>query len=793
MKLKLRAFRPGVFRAKQPRVLSRPVLVEVGLTLPAGYLEKHCRYARLKDPAQAPTFLNTVYAEHPPGVRVGPWPGWRGIPELPTLQIRTGGRTASGKYYFLGDEEVTGELRVMFACETGLGRVIEFVSSDAALKPVRAQVLDNLPALAPPQPVALRTDLRGVHPRLVVETRQVETLRQAIRGSRAPHWRRLRQLVRGSWELPYATTPEGKVLPGRERLTGADRALIAACTALLQPDAKSATWAKKAYFAYLRETARPDFGPLGIDTQSGEVLYILCVGYDWLYNVMTARERARARQRLWEVAAICRRHLDPARRDYAQAHYLGCGLGMLAFAFLFWDEHPEAFAWVAELRGALGRVLAMLPADGFFPHGLNLWIYEHGFLLRWLELFRQCTGEDLWRTTPYFAGASRFRAAATSPDEKFGVTFGDPQYRVTGDSWCHLLIARRTGEPVAQALGEALLNQPPTDTDHRHAPPRRRVYELLWHAVDERVALVGDRSSEIGDGTPGSYERERVVRRRGRRVAHSLTLVATGYEAGKWSQAEDDHRNSVQSKGRGPVVEDGVETFADGGQVFVRRGATLVTLRSGAPLGRQRRAAGEVGGYGHSDPCNGAILVWRGGTFVGSGPGPLYRRDTALHNLVTIGGRGQIGDSCVWFPDFIEEAFIPSVPMVTWRGSNVQIRCELAAAYLPHLGVRRHTRTIQVGSDGALTGEDVVELSSPDVITWHWHTWAKVTVRGPAFELHGPDCRARLVVAPEAGTQMRLQPECFVAAYPHEGTVGTEITVTRRSRRTVFHWRLEWM
>jgi hypothetical protein len=727
LKLSFRAVTPGVFRASLRRAVRRPVLVEIGLALPSGYLEKHCRYARRKDPVQPPTFLNTVFVEKPPGTRVGPWPGWRGIPELPVLQLETGHGLVTGKFYFIGDEEITGELRVMFPCEEGLGRQLTLTSPEAALHPVRAQVLANLPALAPAQPVTLRPELHGVHPRLVVDAKEVAALRRDIRGPRASHWRRLQALVRHSWRLPYATTPEGKVLPGLERLTGADRTLIAAGTALLRPGAKTTAWARKTFCAYLRETARPDFGPLGIDTQSGEVLYVLCVAYDWLHASLTPAERTRAKTRLWAVAAICRRHLDPARRDYAQAHYLGCGLGLLAFAFLFWEEHPAAAAWAAELRGALGRVLAMLPADGFFPHGLNLWIYEHGFLLRWLELFRQCTGEDLWGATPYFAGASRFRAAATSPDERQGVTFGDPQYRVTGDSWCHLLIARRTGAPAAQALGEALLNQSPVGTDHRHAPPRRRVYELLWHDVAGPARPLGD----------------------------------------------------------------GVESFADGGQVFVRRGQTLVTLRSGAPLGRQRRAAGEVGGYGHTDPCNGAVLVWRGGTFAGSGPGPLYRRDTALHNLVTVGGRGQVGDSCVWYPDFLEEAFIPPGPVVRQRGHTVQLRCALAAAYLPHLGVRRHTRTLVVAADGSLRGEDVVELQSPDEITWHWHTWAQVTGSGTTFSLRGPGCRARLVVAPEVGTQVRVQPEQFVAAYPHEGTVGTEITVARFAARTVFRWRLE--
>ncbi|MCF7761227.1 MAG: heparinase II/III-family protein, partial [Cephaloticoccus sp.] len=518
----------------------------------------------------------------------------------------------------------------------------------------------------------------------------------------------------------------GKVLAGPERLTGADRTLISAGVALLRSDTKTTTWARKTFFAYLRETARPDFGPLGIDTQSGEVLYVLCLAYDWLHACMTKGERARAKARLFAIAAICRRHLDPARRDYAQAHYLGCGMGLLAFAFLFWEEHPEAGSWAAELRGAFTRVLAMLPADGFFPHGINLWVYEHGFLLRWLELFRQCTGEDLWKDAPYFAGASRFRAAATSPDERHGVTFGDPQYRVCGDGWCHLLMAQRTGEPAAQAIGEQLLNQAPEGTDHRHAPPRRRVYELLWHKV-------GGRSRELGDG---------------------------------------------------------VERFADGGQIFVRRGKTLVTLRSGAPLGRQRRAAGEVGGYGHTDPCNGAVLVWRGGTFLGSGPGPLYRRDTALHNLVTIAGRGQIGDSCVWYPDFLEEMFIPPEPLVRSQGSAVRIQCELAPAYLPHLRVLRHRRTVVVGADGSLRGEDAIELGTPEEITWHWHTHAQVTLEGGALVLRGSGCRALLTVEPEIGTQMRIQPETFVAAYPHEGTVGTEILVSRLAPQTVFRWQL---
>jgi hypothetical protein len=725
--LYFRRTRAGAYEAGVGRPPAGPVRVEVGLRLPAAYLAPYCRYARVRDPSRPPTFLNTEYALEPPGQKVGPWPGWRGIPELPEAILHSGEQRHRGQYFFLGDEEEAGELRLLFTCEDGLGARVRLQVADPVLVPRRARILTAPPSRAEPRPVAMRPELHGVHPRLVLDEAGVARLRGELPGAKAGPWRRLRRVLRESWDLPYATTPEGKVLPGPERLTGADRVLLSALVALLRPRPAERTRAKRAYFAYLRETARPDFGPLGIDTQSGEVLYILCVGYDWLHAHLTSVERRRARGHLDRVAAVARRHLDPARRDYAQAHYLGCGLGLLAYALLWWEERPEARVWAAELRGAFDKVLRMLPADGFFPHGLNLWIYEHGFLLRWLELFRQGTGENLWRTTPYWRAASGFRGAVTSPDGGHGVTFGDPQYRVTGDSWCHFLIAARTGSRAAWTLGERLLAGPPAGTDHRHAPPRRRVYELLWREAN----------------APG--------------VGRAATV---------------DH-------------------FADGGQVAVRRRDTLITLRAGAPLGRQRRAAGEWGGYGHSDPCHGAILVWRGGTFVGSGPGPLYRRDTHLHNLLTVAGRGQVGDGGVWFPDYLAETFIPAGPEVKRAGREIVLHVELARAYLPHLGVQRHSRVVRIAPDGSLRGVDEVELSQEAEVAWHWHTWAKVRPGAAGWRLTGPGCRAHLGVERVAGDRVEVAPESFVAAYPHEGTVGTAIRVVRRARRATFRWSLQ--
>ncbi len=308
---------------------------------------------------------------------------------------------------------------------------------------------------------------------------------------------------------------------------------------------------------------------------------------------MTADERERARKRLWEVADICWDHLGYERHDYGQAHFLGCGLGILAFSFLFWESHPRAKEWASYLRGTFQRVMRMLPQDGFFPHGVNLWIYEYGFLLRWLELFRVCAGEDLWGSTDHWRNASLFRACTTSPDFLYGITIGDPQYRVGGDAWCHYLIAARTGSDEAQWLAEQLADGPHAGVDFRHIPPRRRVYEFLYYD-----ASIGSERA-VAEDTTG---RERPASELSQ-VDRSSDASATDKSRSRGAASSpgidprvshitvpslDAPGSSVSSTFEtSPPVENTVCHFQDGGQVFIRtrhdESESLFTFRSGPP------------------------------------------------------------------------------------------------------------------------------------------------------------------------------------------------------------------
>lgn len=714
-------------------------------------LLQHCRFARHKDSALPYTFPNFEFNEHPPGIRTGPWPGWRGIPSMPaasilihptrslpldihprsSASIRVNPRP--GVFDFWGDEFDTGLLRVRFECRLQGSGTLELVIADKRLVPLDAELYSIEDRRAVPVPIG-NIHAPQSHPRLLFTSGDLPSLQSQKRSTHASQWKNIIDLLDG-WGLSPGKTPESKVLDGPERLFDEDRVLLSAFINLLEPNEENRVRAVRSLLEYVGLTQDPQFEPLKIDTQTGESLFILCLGYDWLCGDLSEEERKKVRARLYDVADICWGYLGNGRTDYAQAHFLGCGMGLLAFSLLFWEEHPRAQEWGAFLRGAFERAVEMLPADGFFPHGINLWVYEHGFLLRWLTLLKKCAELDFWPKSPYWRNASHFRAAATSPDFLYGVTFGDPQYRVGGDSWCHYLIASETGSAEAQWLGNALADLPTEGVDFRHVPPRRRVYEYLFY--------------------------------------NPSILPVQPAEQGVY--------------------------FEDGGQIFLRsdadKGSSLFSLRSGPPLGRKRYEQGELGGYGHSDPANGSFLISRGKSILMNGSGPSYRRDTSHHNTLTVDGKGQIGDTTVWVPDFFPPKVIPPPATLERTGRGYLIHADLTSAYLPHLGVQQCARSLYAELPSLIVGIDRVRLKAETNVEWNLHTWGsfekKTAGKGRQEILLTADGEAaRIVFFSPDQCAIEIRENEFVPAYPHDGKRDHHLLVSKVATDVTFIWTL---
>jgi len=717
----------GAFAVTVPPVETggaRMLILFDGRTYP---FETHFRYARPKDTEAPRTFSNTEFAPEPPGLRVGPWPGWRGIPPLPEAALEGWGKKFRITMTPWGDELTTGFIRGAAVLDSCPGGIMNCTCNDVRLRPVRADVYACTVPEAHAHPVSLLENLTGTHPRLLITPREIPSLAGRAAGSHHALWKRVTDLIASRPE-PWQITPESKVMPGPERLRGDDRALLSALASIVEPTAARQEAAKAALLAFAGETQSPGYEPFSIDTQAGESLFILCVCLDWTYGLWTPEEREGLSRWIARAADICWSHLGYERRDYAQAHYLGCALKLLAFSFLAWETHPRAREWAAHCRGVLDEVIRMLPPDGFYPHGINLWIYEYGFLLRWLELFRVCSGVDLWKGNDHWRNASAFRRAAASPDLRYGSTFGDAQHLVGGDSWCHYLIASRTGSPEARRLGDMLLDVPPDGIDFRSIPPRRRVYELLYYD----------------------------------------------------SPAVPD------------IPESPVSLFADGGQVFARGSGTLFTFRAGPPLGIRRYVAGEPGGYGHADPGNGSFLICAAGGPLASWPGPVYRRDTSLHNTITVDGQGQIGDSTVWLPDFFPPDALCPLPRINTEGGRVNISASLAPSYLPHLRVLTCLRNLCVEPGRWIAGVDTVICAAPHLLQWNIHA-PHLRVTGHSGAKIGADLgntvsRCRLIMFDPIEAVVETGHAALVPAYPHDGRSMTALRITYRGTRTRFVW-----
>lgn len=680
-------------------------------------------------------FVEMNFVSEPPGMPVGPWPGWRGIPEMPGVAVNISDKLFQGRFNFWGDEFETGQLRniVLVQIENPGVHAVRLNFSDFRLKPLSVEIYAAAGPMIQPKPVNLRPELLNRFPRLLFSANDLPELRTRQPTTHARIWREIENLL-ANRDLDFALTPESKTLPGPERLNAPDLAVLTAFHALLEPAAESISQATAAFGRLLEKALSPDYEPMRIDTQSGECLFSLCVAFDWLAATWPDDQRRICQKKLFAVADRVWQHLGYEREDFAQAHFLGCSHGLLAFSFLFWEEHPRAREWAAWLHGVFSAVISFFPADGFYPHGINLWIYEHIFLLRYLELFRHCAGIDFWQATDYWQNSSRFRAATLSPDGNRAITFGDPQYRVTGDAWMHYLIAARTGSTAAQSLGRTLANHPTDGVDFRSVTPRRRVWEYLF--FDPTIPAKPEPTEKL--------------------------------------------------------------YFPDGGQVFWRNRRneqeTLVTIRAGAPLGKTRYRWGEWSGFGHSDPGNGSFLISKGDWFCASGPGPVYRRDTRLHNTVTFDGYGQIGDGQVWAPEFVPASRFATVLQETTGPDFHAIEMDLQPVYLDFLGVKKFTRRIFGTQAGEVTIEDRIELLKPRRIEWNFHTFSEIKLiqsgEGLAFQIFNDSNTAVLRFLNPSPLEWESGLTEFVPAYPNSSERDRFLRISQYSKSATFSVRL---
>jgi hypothetical protein len=244
---------PGLFRLSPGKPGNGEVRILIlfdGTDYP---FERHYRYAQHRGAGAPYTFSNMEFREEGPGIRVGPWPGWRGIPPFPRVTLSTGENPATVTMMPWGDELTRRAIRGVASIDLSAGGIVLCEVGDPRLRPVHADLYASRLPHAVPVPVSLRPELGGTYPRLLFTQSEIPGLREKAHGSHRDYWERILNLLEGS-KLPWEITPESKIPAGPERLSSGDRCLMAAFAALIDPASSRMSLARESFLGYIQET-----------------------------------------------------------------------------------------------------------------------------------------------------------------------------------------------------------------------------------------------------------------------------------------------------------------------------------------------------------------------------------------------------------------------------------------------------------------------------------------------------------------------------------------------------------
>ncbi|HEY7199674.1 MAG TPA: heparinase II/III family protein, partial [Candidatus Dormibacteraeota bacterium] len=266
-------------------------------------------------------------------------------------------------------------------------------------------------------------------------------------------------------------TPE-RVLIGPRLLTVSRTVLDRVTTlALLYRLDSDRRWAARAREELMAAAAFSDWNPPHF-LDVAEMSYAFAIGYDWLYDALSADDRATIRR------ALVEKGLQPAAQEYASRAFwtranhnwnLVCNGAMAVAALAIGDEEPGIAGTVlAQALASLPIASATYAPDGAWPEGAAYWEYGTLYLVSVLASLTSALGTDFGLSEAAgLATTGRFRLHLTGPSGLF-FNFADATARA-GDAPMLFWLARRYDDPVlAVAARDA-------------ATGRSSARDLLWY------------------------------------------------------------------------------------------------------------------------------------------------------------------------------------------------------------------------------------------------------------------------------------------------------------------------
>ncbi|TFW32243.1 DUF4962 domain-containing protein [Massilia horti] len=574
-------------------------------------------------------------------------------------------------------------------------------------------------------PAALRPELNGVHPRVFTTKAGLEQLRQRARSSHRAMWAKALDGLVAMREDP----PPAPAQKRRAQNTVAIGIVGAALAYQIEGDARYLEAAKR----YMDAAVSYDvwgytYSKPNIDLAAGHLLYGMGTAYDLLYDVLSAEERTRYRDKIVRQARLLSAHFKPTpgkSYSYSQNHCFIPIAGLAIAAYAVWDEVPEAAQWAALSRAIFTRVLEVASSDGYFYEGVEYWVFSMPWIIHALDAFAHAAGDDMY-DEPSLRKAHLYIAHSITPNGQDVFDFGDVF----------------EGPITRSRIGEEPARTHPNGKLHSNY---NLLYRLAARFGNPEAQGVAAWMASLGHVCQEDY--------------WSLQWFDAALPAKPMSAIKPHHH------------------FEELGTVYWRSDwtakATAFAFRAGPPEGHHVTALrGKLPDWhlemGHSHPDAGSFILYGGGSYLTGPMGYAGIPSSKLSNTLLVDGQGQANeggghDAFRGYPyERLDKIRITSVKL---GRDHADIVAELAGAYRPELGIERLERRFSYANK-TWTTTDRMHANKPVVLTAQVHGDQAINqVGAQRFVIAGKPSSLKVDVRTQ-GAKAVIEPGVVIAAGP---------------------------
>ena len=608
---------------------------------------------------------------------------------------------------------------------------------------------------------SLRPELSDQHPRVYFTQSEIDSLRTKIHSHHQTEWNAELAHLR----VLAAPPPPPPAEVRREQNDVAFAIAEGAFAYAIERDPRILAATKR----YMDAAVSYDiwgysFSKPNTDLAAGHLLYGMGVGYDLLYNDLSAQERDRYRATIARHGALMYNYFAPKpgrAYAYSQNHTFipMAGLGVAAYAI--YGEVPQAAQWSALVRAIYDRVLATYSPDGYYYEGYEYWIFATPWIIHYLDAQRHAAGEDLF-DHPGLRMMHYYAANALLPGGQSVFDFGDVY----------------DGSVTRAKIGEDYERSHP---DGHFESNYNLLYDLAARFHSSQIQGVADWMKSLGHTGQEPWWTL---------VWHDDTLAS-------------DPITSLPTYHR----------FPDHDVAFWRsswgKDATAIAFKCGPPEGHHTTE--EIVKYpdfhmeqGHVHPDVNSFILFAHGQYLTGDSGYAGVPRTIEHNTLVIDGKGQgnEGGHDAWAGMDYAKLNAIRLTEVHLTPQSFDLVGEGADAYSPSLGLTRFTRHIRLVKPDQIEVDDAIRSSVAHRFTEVLHTDTtfaissdgKISTNVGGVTLHATDMFS---VPASAKVEDNVVMGPGKPGSVDKGTLeprGQRVTVTTNQPVTDadFHWLLTW-